>query len=88
MVNTFITVMCLLGAEVVAVCRLPASQESQLEVEQESPDRVTLHWGHVWWDLDLQCLDSLQVILNGESVGNILCILGLYYNGTIQYVFN
>ena len=58
--------MILAASGVRAGCWSPRCEECEVKVEQESPSRLTLDWSHDWWDLNLQCLDSLSLTLNGE----------------------
>ena len=46
---------------------LPECEKCQVLVEQEKTDLVVVDWSQAWWDLDLACLHSLTVTLNGES---------------------
>ena len=53
--------------EVAAQCPLPGCEKCEVVVEQEKTDLVLVDWSRAWWDLDLACLNSLSLTLNGES---------------------
>ena len=42
-------------------------EECEVLVEQEKTDLLKVDWSQAWWDLDLACLHTLTVTLNGES---------------------
>ena len=48
-------------------CHRAECEECEVLVEQEKTDLLKVDWSQAWWDLDLACLHSLTVTLNGES---------------------
>ena len=60
--------MVVVAFEVAERCQQPQCEECKVMVEQEKTDLVVVDWSQAWWDLDLTCLDTLTVRLNGESV--------------------
>ena len=57
------------ASEVAGECEmeLPGCEKCEVLVEQEKSDLVLVDWSQAWWDLQLPCLNSLSVTLNGES---------------------
>ena len=57
------------ASEVAGECEmeLPECEKCEVLVEQEKTDLVLVDWSQAWWDLQLPCLNSLSVSLNGES---------------------
>ena len=64
---TVLLSLCLLESSWSEDCLQPSCEDCQLEVEQEAVTSLSLDWSEVWWDLDLQCLSTLQVTLNGRN---------------------
>ena len=55
------------AGEVDGDCQMPECEQCEVMVEQEKTDLVLVDWSQAWWDLQLPCLNSLSVSLNGES---------------------
>ena len=53
--------------EVDLACPRPECEKCQVLVEQENTDLVVVDWSQAWWDLDLACLNTLTLTLDGES---------------------
>ena len=55
------------AGELVEECHLPECEECEVLVEQEKTDLMVVDWSQAWWDLDLACLNTLTLTVNGES---------------------
>ena len=53
--------------EVDLACPRPECEKCEVLVEQEKTDLVVVDWSQAWWDLDLACLNTLTLTLDGES---------------------
>ena len=50
-------------------CHPPGCHEDRscdVTVTQEDVFTIRVDWSLVWWDLDLDCVDTMSVSLNGE----------------------
>ena len=51
------------------VCHAPGCDDDMscdVSVTQEDVTTIRVDWSSVWWDLDLECVDTMSVNLNGE----------------------
>ena len=68
---TFVTqlVMPLVMTMTAPLCQDPGcygARSCEVSVTQEDVTTIKVDWSKVWWDLDLDCVNSMSVSLNGK----------------------
>ena len=84
---TILTLVTLLVVQNVVTmtpgCHPPGCHEDKscdVTVTQEDVSSIRVDWSLVWWDLDLDCVDTMSVSLNGEQK-QICTFQGMGYVG-------
>ena len=70
-VLTFVTLLAVSRVMPVTtgVCHAPGcagDMSCDVSVTQEDVTTIRVDWSSVWWDLDLECVETMSVSLNGE----------------------
>ena len=70
-VLTFVTLLTAVSRvmTVTGVCHAPGCDDDMtcdVSVTQEDVTTIKVDWSKVWWDLDLECVETMSVSLNGE----------------------